>query len=148
MRKLSYADLPETASASLIFESASRCLPDFVSACAALRGLPTSGRTESAARAKGAKDTQPKASARAAMPVRRSCRRIIVRCLLVEVLLGSDEADLGDAVALRGGHHSSHVLVGKQLVRAQVELGLRRLHRGAPKLRLERRAIRKRVTAS
>ena len=45
---------------------------------------------------------------------------------LVEELLGADEADLGDAQALRGRHDAGHVLVLHELVGAQVEF---RLHR-------------------
>src|SRR3954468_10367007 len=101
---------------------ASRPLRCFTSDCAAWRGLPTSGRTPSAL----ASNPAPAPNKRAAHST--TCRALrFMRTLLVEELLGPEEADLGHAEALRRRHHVRDVLVGDQLVRTEVEFGLHRL---------------------
>src|SRR3954466_4342703 len=89
-------------------------------ACASCNGLPTSGRTPCAQAA----PWRPRVTRAAATKARRKGVRVISGVLLVEELLGADEADLGHAVALRRRHHVRHVLVRDELVGAQVELGL------------------------
>src|SRR5579862_3152205 len=97
-----------------------RCL---MRACAACSGLPTSGRTPSAATA----ERLLAANARPAHRTTCNAMRFITSISRsIQELLGSDEADLRDSLALRRGHHVGDVLVGHELVGPQVEF---RLHR-------------------
>src|SRR5258706_6204059 len=129
-----------TASAFAISAIASRPLRCFTRACAACNGLPTSGLTPSpfcCARTSNPADAQNMAAAH-----RTACRALrFMRTLLVQELLCADQADLGDAIALRRGHHVGDGLVRDQLVGAQVELRLHRLRRRAQELRIQRGAI-------
>src|SRR5581483_11695913 len=61
--------------------------------------------------------------------------------LALDELLAADDADLGEAQALRGRHHRRGVLVLGRLVRAQVQFGLRLLRGGRLEALLERRPV-------
>src|SRR5205085_5939308 len=111
MRLFSCAVRPDTASALAISARASRPLRCLMSACAACSGLPTSGLTPCCACASG---MEPANTAKARDARSGRTLRVIAGLSLVEELLGADEADLGDAVALRGGHHAGDVLVRHQ----------------------------------
>src|SRR5258708_38281077 len=137
MIKASLAVLPETASASFTLAIASRSLPERSRLCASWSGLPTSGRTASAFCAKASIPAAAEMSkaAHATAPSRLS--GFMASYGLVEELLGADQPDLGDAEALGGGHHMGDVLVGDELVGAQVEFRLHRHRRGAPQAVVE-----------
>src|ERR1700682_993859 len=115
------------ASASLILAIASRWRPALARACASCSGFPTSGRTASPfAWACASNEAAAPRSSAAHRTARRECMRVIADSPeLVEELLGADQPDLGNAVALRGRHDARHVLVGDKLVGAQVEFRLR-----------------------
>src|SRR5688572_17424013 len=143
IRKFSYGVRLPTASALATSASASRPLRCLTRAWAACSGLPTSGRTASpfCAWATPASPLKPANRIAATTGRRRLVRSMSCGSWLVEELLGPDEAHLGDAQALRRGHHSCDMLVGHKFVRAQVEFGLHRLGRGAGEALLQGRPV-------
>src|SRR5688572_16468131 len=143
IRKFSYGVRPPTASALATSARASRPLRCLTRACAACSGLPTSGRTVSpfCAWAMPARPLKAANTMAAAKGRRRLVRSMSCGSWLVEELLGPDEAHLGDAQALRRGHHCCDMLIGDKFVRAQVEFRLHRLGRGVGEARLQGRAV-------